>query len=104
MSEKITLNVKYDRIDITILEALKYASLTVHQLKVLLRFELSEEISSMAIARKLDYLFILGKVEKHRKNINVLEYCLSVNSEEGFPHESSLIDKNGNYARGNENE
>ena len=60
-NEIIHLQVKYDEIDEAILHLLEYRPLTVSQLQSALLGELHEMVSPMAIARKLDYLILLGK-------------------------------------------
>lgn len=73
-TETINLRVTYDRLDEAILRLLGYRPLTVSQLQSALLGELHEMVSPMAIARKLDYLILLGKIEKYRKNMRIFEY------------------------------
>jgi hypothetical protein len=73
-NETINLKVTYDRLDEAILHLLEYRPLTVSQLQSALLGELHEVFSPMAIARKLDYLIVIGKIEKYRKNMRIFEY------------------------------
>ncbi|MEM3907594.1 MAG: hypothetical protein QXZ17_12160 [Nitrososphaerota archaeon] len=73
-NEIIHLQVKYDELDEAILHLLEYRPLTVSQLRSALMGELHEMFSSMVIAKKLDYLILIGKIEKYKKNIHVFEY------------------------------
>lgn len=74
--EEIVLKVSYDEIDSIILEALSISPHSVVQLTSILRFRLREEVPYMQIVKKLEYLHILGKVGKKRRNARIYEYFL----------------------------
>ena len=78
-NEVIHLQVRYDELDEAILHLLEYRSLTVSQLRSALIGELHEIFSPMVIARKLDYLILIGKIEKYRKNMRIFEYDIIKN-------------------------
>ena len=74
--EEITLRVTYDEIDILILSALEYSDYTVGQIASILRYRLGTRIGYMQIVKKLEYLQLLGKVGRRRKNKRIYEYFL----------------------------
>ncbi len=75
-SEEIVVKVTYDDIDLQILDILSRNDSTVSQIMTILKFNFHSDVGHMTIAKKLDYLQILGKVEKRRKNARVFEYSL----------------------------
>jgi len=72
--EEVVLTIVYDEIDRIILDALSGRYYTVTQLSSILRYRLGTDISSMQIVKKLEYLQVLGKVGKRRKNARLYEY------------------------------
>lgn len=72
--EEVVLTIVYDEIDRIILDALSGRYYTVSQLSSILRYRLGTDISSMQIVKKLEYLQVLGKVGKRRKNARLYEY------------------------------
>lgn len=72
--EEVVLTIVYDEIDRIILDALSGRYYTVTQLSSILRYRLGADISSMQIVKKLEYLQVLGKVGKRRKNARLYEY------------------------------
>lgn len=72
--EEVVLTIVYDEIDRIILDALSGRYYTVTQLSSILRYHLGTDISSMQIVKKLEYLQVLGKVGKRRKNARLYEY------------------------------
>lgn len=72
MKDTITLDVFYDDTDSIIFQALKIP-LTVHQLTSILRFH-DIDISPMRIRRRLEFLEMIGKIGKKKKNSHVFEY------------------------------
>lgn len=74
--EEIRLEVVYDEIDNVIMDALSILPCSVFQLRSILQFKLRVAVPYMQIVRKLEYLHILGKVGKKKKNARVYEYYL----------------------------
>ncbi len=74
--EEIVLQVSYDEIDSVILDALSRSPCSVYQLTSIIRFRLGAEVPYMKILRKLDYLRILGKIGRKRRNARLYEYFL----------------------------
>jgi len=74
--EEITLRVTYDEIDLMILEALEYSDYAVGQIASILRYRLRTRIGYVQIVKKLEYLQLLGKVGRRRKNKRIFEYFL----------------------------
>ena len=72
--EEVVLTIVYDEIDRIILDALSGRYYTVTQLSSILRYRLGTDISSMQIVKKLEYLQVLGKVGKRRKNARLYAY------------------------------
>ena len=72
--EEVVLTIVYDEIDRIILDALSGRYYTVTQLSSILRYRLGADISSMQIVKKLEYLQVLGKIGKRRKNARLYEY------------------------------
>ncbi len=74
MKDVISLEVEYDEIEKVILDALKRNDLTVHQLGSIIPYSLGRNISYGIIVKKLDYLRVIGKVSRIRKNSRIFLY------------------------------
>jgi hypothetical protein len=77
MKEIIKLEIEYDKLDEAIITALKQSDLTVYQIHGIVSHLLHMNIPSMNIVRKLDYLMVINKVTRKKKNSRIYIYSLT---------------------------